>query len=351
MDIIGGSGGRREFVELMLSAMEGKIRAEQLDNALRRREFEVLPAGGLEERTRAMLKVQDGCVNFCSYCIIPYTRGPIRSAPVDVAVSQAQELARRGYREIVVTGIEIASWGADLPGNPEVTELIEAVCNAVPALRVRLGSLEPRIVTEDFCRRLSRLPNLCPQFHLSLQSGCDRTLRAMNRKYDSAEYAVICQRIRRYFPDCAITTDFMVGFPGETDEDFRDSLAFAQRMAFAAMHVFRYSPRAGTRAAAFPEQCSGAEKTARMEQAQKAAKTAKENFLKSQIGTEFPVLFERERGDGYHVGHTPNGTVVRISAKNPKKSLRNRIFCVRIEESDAECCYGTLTESGLDEDL
>ena len=173
----------------------------------------------------------------------------------------------------------------------------------------------------------------------------------MNRKYDSAEYAVICQRIRRYFPDCAITTDFMVGFPGETDEDFRDSLAFARRMAFAAMHVFRYSPRAGTRAAAFPEQCSGAEKTARMEQAQKAAKTAKENFLKSQIGTEFPVLFERERGDGYHVGHTPNGTVVRISAKNPKKSLRNRIFCVRIEESDAECCYGTLTESGLDEDL
>mgnify|MGYP002595853500 CR=1 FL=1 len=135
VDIIGGSGGRREFVELMLSAMEGKIRAEQLDNALRRREFEVLPAGGLEERTRAMLKVQDGCVNFCSYCIIPYTRGPIRSAPVDVAVSQAQELARRGYREIVVTGIEIASWGADLPGKPAVTELIEAVCTAVPALR------------------------------------------------------------------------------------------------------------------------------------------------------------------------------------------------------------------------
>ena len=188
VDIIGGSGGRREFVELMLSAMEGKIRAEQLDNALRRREFEVLPAGGLEERTRAMLKVQDGCVNFCSYCIIPYTRGPIRSAPVDVAVSQAQELARRGYREIVVTGIEIASWGADLPGKPEVTELIEAVCTAVPALRVRLGSLEPRIVTEDFCRRLSRLPNLCPQFHLSMQSGCDTVLQRMRRKYDTARY-------------------------------------------------------------------------------------------------------------------------------------------------------------------
>ena len=269
--------------------------------------------------------------------------------PAEPLRKAAAGFAENGYREIVLCGINLGFYGMEWDGS--LAEAVET-CAAVPGVeRVRLGSLEPERLTEEQLSRLAALPQFCPQFHLSLQSGCDRTLRAMNRKYDSAEYAVICQRIRRYFPDCAITTDFMVGFPGETDEDFRDSLAFAQRMAFAAMHVFRYSPRAGTRAAAFPEQCSGAEKTARMEQAQKAAKTAKENFLKSQIGTEFPVLFERERGDGYHVGHTPNGTVVRISAKNPKKSLRNRIFCVRIEESDAECCYGTLTESGLDEDL
>ena len=187
-DVIGGSGQRQQFIDMLLEAASTRQKQEHLDVALRRREFEVLPAGGLEERTRAMLKVQDGCVNFCTYCIIPYTRGPIRSAPVELAVEQAKELAQRGYREIVVTGIEIASWGADLPGKPEVTGLIEAICQAVPELRVRLGSLEPRIVTPDFCERLCKLPNLCPQFHLSMQSGCDTVLARMKRKYDTARY-------------------------------------------------------------------------------------------------------------------------------------------------------------------
>ena len=324
---------------------------EQVDPALQRRDFELLPAGGLETRTRAMLKVQDGCNNFCSYCIIPYARGPVRSAPLETAVAQGLTLAKAGYREIVVTGIEIASWGWDLKDRGNLTDLVESLCSALPEVRIRLGSLEPRVVTEEFCRRLSRFSNLCPQFHLSLQSGSDAVLTRMRRKYHTERYMQSVTLLRTFFPGCALTTDLIVGFPGETEAELSESLSFARQCRFAAMHVFRYSPRAGTRAAAFPEQCSGAEKTARMEQAQKAAKTAKENFLKSQIGTEFPVLFERERGDGYHVGHTPNGTVVRISAKNPKKSLRNRIFCVRIEESDAECCYGTLTESGLDEDL
>ncbi len=192
-------GGLEERTRAMLKVQDGCVNfcsyciipytRGPLDNALRRRDFELLPPGGLEERTRAMLKVQDGCVNFCSYCIIPYTRGPIRSAPLDVAVAQAQALAEQGYLEIVLTGIEIASWGADLPGKPEVTELICAVCQAVPNLRIRLGSLEPRIVTEDFCRRLAALPNLCPQFHLSMQSGCDSVLQRMRRKYDTARYA------------------------------------------------------------------------------------------------------------------------------------------------------------------
>ena len=187
-DVIGGSGQRQQFIDMLLETAATRQKQERVDVALRRREFEVLPAGGLQERTRAMLKVQDGCVNFCTYCIIPYTRGPIRSAPVELAVEQAKELASRGYREIVVTGIEIASWGADLPGKPEVTGLIEAICNAVPELRVRLGSLEPRIVTQDFCERLCKLENLCPQFHLSMQSGCDTVLQRMKRKYDTARY-------------------------------------------------------------------------------------------------------------------------------------------------------------------
>ena len=237
-NVIGGSGNRQEFITMMLEAVENRTRQESVDNALRRREFEILPAGGLEERTRAMLKVQDGCVNFCSYCIIPYTRGPIRSAPLELAVEQAKELAARGYKEIVVTGIEIASWGFDLPGRPPVTDLIEALCAAVPELRVRLGSLEPRIVTEEFCERLKKYPNLCPQFHLSMQSGCDTVLARMKRKYDTARYYESVELLNKYFPGCAVTTDMIVAFPGETEEEFAESLVFIRKCGFADMHIF-----------------------------------------------------------------------------------------------------------------
>jgi MiaB/RimO family radical SAM methylthiotransferase len=187
-DVVGGSGSREDFIRAVLDAAADRQPRQVLDKALARRSFEVLPAGGLEERTRAMLKVQDGCCNFCTYCIIPYTRGPVRSAPLELVVEQAKALAQKGYREIVVTGIEIASWGVDLPGKPGLGVLLEAVCRAVPQLRVRLGSLEPRIITEDFCRTLALLPNLCPHFHLSMQSGCDTVLQRMKRKYDSARY-------------------------------------------------------------------------------------------------------------------------------------------------------------------
>ena len=318
VDIIGGSGGRREFVELILSAMEGKTRAEQLDNALRRREFEVLPAGGLEERTRAMLKVQDGCVNFCSYCIIPYTRGPIRSAPVDVAVSQAQELARRGYREIVVTGIEIA----DLPGKPEVMELIEAVCTAVPALRVRLGSLEPRIVTEDFCRRLSRLPNLCPQFHLSMQSGCDTVLQRMRRKYDTARYYESVCLLRTWFPDCAVTTDMIVAFPGETEDEFARSLAFIRKCGFAEMHIFPYSRRPGTPADKMPGQHGNAVKEERSRAAIAVAEEMSRAYREALVGSVQSVLFESVE-DGLFTGHAPNYVKVYAAGENLHNEIRD----------------------------
>ena len=185
VDVMGGSSQREEFLRQVLSCLEDKQKKKVLDQALRRREFEILPAGGLEGRTRAMLKVQDGCVNFCTYCIIPYTRGPVRSAPLELAVEQATALADAGYKEIIITGIEIASWGADLPEKPGLGVLLEAVCGAVPHLRVRLGSLEPRIITEEFCDTLKKLPNLCPQFHLSMQSGCDTVLARMKRKYDT----------------------------------------------------------------------------------------------------------------------------------------------------------------------
>lgn len=210
-----------------------------------------------------MLKVQDGCNNFCSYCIIPYARGPVRSEPLDAAVAQARALAATGYREIVITGIEIASWGWDLKNGQTLTELAEALCAAVPNVRIRLGSLEPRIITRDFCLRLSRFPNLCPQFHLSLQSGSDTVLVRMRRKYDTARYAQSVALLRESFPGCALTTDLIVGFPGETEAELEESLAFCRQCGFAAMHIFPYSRRPGTPADKMPGQLTKAEKEAR----------------------------------------------------------------------------------------
>ena len=324
-DVIGGSGDRQGFLELMLSALEDRTHRESLDNALRRREFEVLPAGGLEERTRAMLKVQDGCVNFCTYCIIPYTRGPVRSAPLAAAVDQARDLAARGYWEIVVTGIEIASWGVDLPGKPELAALVEALCRAVPELRIRLGSLEPRVVTEDFCRRLSALPNLCPQFHLSLQSGCDTVLQRMKRKYDTGRYFESVCLLRKYFPGCAVTTDMIVAFPGETEEEFAQSLAFIRKCGFASMHIFPYSRRPGTPADKMPGQHGNGVKERRSREAMAAAEEMSRAYRESLIGTVQQVLFEEPEGELY-TGHAPN--YVKVYA--PGRDLHNRLLPVTV---------------------
>ena len=321
IDVIGGSGSRQEFVDMLLSAAGEHTHREEVDNALRRREFEILPAGGLEERTRAMLKVQDGCVNFCTYCIIPYTRGPVRSAPLELAVEQAKELAQRGYREIVLTGIEIAGWGVDLPGKPEVTVLIEAICRAVPDLRIRLGSLEPRVVTEDFCRRLSALPNLCPQFHLSMQSGSDTVLQRMKRKYDTARYYESVCLLRKFFPNCAVTTDMIVAFPGETEEEFSESLAFIRKCGFADMHIFPYSRRPGTPADKMPGQHNNATKEARSRAAIAVAEEMSRAYRESLIGTPQAVLFEEEE-DGYYTGHAPNYVKVYYKGENLHNEVR-----------------------------
>lgn len=324
-DVICGSGDRRKFLELLLEALEDRGHREEVDNALRRRDFEVLPAGGLEERTRALLKVQDGCVNFCTYCIIPYTRGPIRSATAQWAVDQARLLRDRGYREIVVTGIEIASWGADLPGKPPVSTLIAALCRAVPELRIRLGSLEPRIVTPEFCQTLAGLPNLCPQFHLSLQSGCDTVLQRMKRKYDTARYYESVRLLRDYFPGCAITTDMIVAFPGETEEEFRQSLAFIRRCGFADMHIFPYSRRPGTPADKMPGQLGNAEKERRSREAIAVAEETRLSYCRGLIGTCQRVLFEGQDGP-YAVGHAPNYVKVYFPGENLHNQLRDVII-------------------------
>ena len=322
IDVIGGSGDRAEFVEMMISAVAERKHLEKVDNALRRREFEILPAGGLEERTRAMLKVQDGCVNFCSYCIIPYTRGPIRSAPLELAVEQAKELAERGYKEIVVTGIEIASWGADLPGKPEVTALIEAICQAVPEVRIRLGSLEPRIVTVDFCETLKNYVNLCPQFHLSMQSGCDTVLQRMKRKYDTARYLESVRLLKEYFPNCSVTTDMIVAFPGETEEEFQQSLAFIRKCSFADMHIFPYSRRPGTPADKMSGQHNNDTKETRSRAAIAVAEEMSKAYREKLVGTVHAVLFEETDG-GYFTGHAPNYVKVYAEGENLHNEVRD----------------------------
>ena len=340
VDLIGGTGDRTGFLSLLEETWVERRRRTELDDPFGRRAFEVLPAGGLEGRTRAMLKVEDGCVNFCTYCIIPYARGRIRSLPLERAREQAAGLARQGYREIVLTGIEISSWGQDLEGRPPLIDLVEGVCAAAPACRVRLGSLEPRTVTEDFCRRAAALDNLCPHFHLSMQSGCDAVLKRMNRKYDAARFFESVSLLRQYFDRPGVTTDLIVGFPGETEEEFRETLDFIQKCAFSAMHIFPYSRRPGTPAAKLPGQVPNAVKEERARRAAQAARAMERAYLESWVGERVPVLFEEER-DGLWYGHTPRYCE---AAAEHAGDLHNRTARLRVERVEGNTLMGTLEQ-------
>ncbi len=340
-DLVMGSAGRISFLDAVerLASARPAAPLVQVDEALKRRTFERLPAGGLEGRTRAMLKVEDGCVNFCTYCIIPYARGPVRSLPLTEAAEEAVRLAEAGFRELVLTGIELSSWGTDLGEKAGPAGLIEAVCSAAPGLRVRLGSLEPRTVTEEFCRRLSGLPNLCPHFHLSLQSGCDATLRRMGRKYDTARYSDSVKLLREFFFRPGVTTDLIVGFPGETEEEFAETLAFVESCGFSSMHIFPYSRRSGTPAAAMPSQIP---RHVREERARRGAETAARlhrAWLESWLGETLPVLFEEEK-DGLWRGYTPNYIEVLVQGG----ALHNLVRPVRLTALRENALLGVLTD-------
>ena len=338
LDLIAGTGDRMAFLDLLEQVAREKEPLTMLDDALRRRAFEVLPAGGMAERTRAMLKVEDGCVNFCTYCIIPYARGPVRSLPKAEAVAQTRRLREEGYRELVITGIEISGWGHDLKNGETLIDLLEAVSDAAGEMRLRLGSLEPRTITEEFCRRAARLPNLCPHFHLSMQSGCDGTLRRMNRKYDTARFYESVSLLRQYFDRPAVTTDLITGFPGETEEEFAQTLAFIEKCGFAAMHIFPYSVRPGTKAAAMPDQCTAAVKERRAARAAETAERMKQAYLHGCVGQTYPVLFEQEKG-GLYVGHAPNYCQVGVRGEDLHNAVRN----VKIEAVDGDMLIGELT--------
>jgi len=306
-DVTGGFCGNREAGGAG-AAGTGAIQGVRTPGA-----FEELPPGGSAGRTRALLKIQDGCDNYCAYCVIPYARGSARSLPVARAGDFARRLDEQGYREIVITGIEISSYGKDLTDRPALTDVIREISGAAPNTRLRLGSLDPSTVTEVFCREIGDIPNFCGHFHLSLQSGCDETLSRMGRKYDAGVAKEAISLLRRRFPDCGLTADIITGFPGETDEEFAQTLGFIRSASFSDMHIFPFSPRPGTRAALMSGQIK---KTVRHERARAAAAAAEESalgFRLGLIGKTVEVLFEREYG-GYWCGHA--GNYVEVNVKN-----------------------------------
>lgn len=336
-DVVFGTGDKHALVNCMENAVKEKQGARFVDDPFRRMEFEELPAGAVAGRTRAMLKIEDGCVNFCTYCVIPYTRGRVRSLPLDACIRQAKQLQDSGYRELVLTGIEIASYGVDLPGTPGLAECVESIADASPDLRLRLGSLEPTVITEDFARRIAATGKVCPHFHLSLQSGCDKTLKNMNRKYDTAQFSACVERLERYFPGCAFTADLITGFPGETLKDHAETLAFIRKIGFAQIHVFPYSVRPGTKAETMPGQVPKAEKARRAHEVQRAADEMRYAYLERQIGRTLPTLFETWE-NGLWTGHSDNYCTVTVRGENLRGLVRN----VKISGIDGENLVGDL---------
>lgn len=280
------------------------------------------------EKTRAVIKVQDGCDRFCSYCIIPYARGHVRSRKIQNVVEEIKNIAQKEIKEVVITGIHLASYGKDFKPHTQLIDLLEEINKIDGIERIRLGSLEPTLITEEFLEKLTKLEKICDHFHLSLQSGCDETLKRMNRHYTTKEFQKVTEILRKYFKDVNLTTDIIVGFPGETEEEFNKTYEFLSEIKFYKMHVFRYSKRNGTVAAKMPNQVDGAIKDERSNNLIKLSNENEREFQKQYIGKEVEVLFEEEQ-EGFYIGHTKNYMMIKIKSK---ENLENRIQKVLIKD-------------------
>lgn len=330
VDIVIGNDRKHDLVRLLEEYSLDSVNDTVDDINDGKHDFEELFIDQTKEHTRAFIKVQDGCNQFCSYCIIPYARGRVRSRRFENVIAEVERLAANGFKEVVLTGIHLSSYGVDFEEATGLLELIQAV-NAVKGIeRIRLGSLEPKIVTEHFASELSKLDKICPHFHLSLQSGCDATLKRMNRKYTTKEYERGCELLRKYFVHPAITTDVIVGFPGETEEEFEQTKAYLEHIHFYEMHIFKYSKRKGTRAAVMPDQIDEQVKAARSEKLIALGHDMSKEFRKFYIGKNEEVLFEEKAVIGdkeYFVGYTKEYVKV---AKKTDKNLENQIVSGRI---------------------
>ena len=338
-DIVLGNARRADLLPRVLEYLSSKQRIVDIAPHETGEKFEKMAVSAFHGRTRAFLKIEDGCDRFCSYCIIPYARGRVRSKPLEDLRQEVAALGEQGYREVVLTGINLPAYGKEL--GLHLCDAVEAACQAPEIRRVRLGSLEPEQLTPEVIARMAKEEKLCPQFHLSLQSGCDETLRRMNRHYTTAEYRKIVQDLREAFPNCAITTDIMVGFAGETEEEFEASLAFAREIAFAKVHVFAYSRRPGTRAYDAPGQVSNKVKEDRSHRMIQLTKATQQAFLQAQTGRVEEVLFEQAKEQGVWEGYTRNYTHVLVPSG---KDLSGQLLPVELLEVQGESCVGRLVK-------
>ena len=329
-----GTNDKTQIVEYVEKYIDEKNKKEELDNILYDANFEDFGSVTYTEKTRAVIKVQDGCDRFCSYCIIPFARGKVRSRKPESVIQEIKEIAKSGIKEVVVTGIHVASYGRDFKEDYRLIDLLEEINKIDGIERIRLGSIEPLLITEDFMERLIKLEKVCHHFHLSLQSGCTETLKRMNRRYTAEEFEVIVERLRKYYQDVILTTDIIVGFPKESEEEFECTYEYLKKINFYKMHVFKYSPRKGTKASEMPEQIPGDIKEIRSKRLLELSDNNETRFLDSYIGKTVEVLFEECDEQGYYKGHTANYIMVKVKSE---EDLSNKIVNVVVRKRDELC--------------
>ncbi|WP_432409275.1 tRNA (N(6)-L-threonylcarbamoyladenosine(37)-C(2))-methylthiotransferase MtaB [Wukongibacter sp. M2B1] len=341
VNLVLGTNERSRIAELVESINRDE-KINYVDNIMKVKEFEELSIEKVMGKTRAFLKIQEGCNQYCSYCIIPYARGPIRSRKLGNIISEVKRLSDNGFKEIVLTGIHIASYGKDL-GDTSLIDVIKEVHSVEGIERIRLSSVEPNLLSDEFINEIKALPKFCEHLHLSLQSGSDETLKRMNRKYDTAGYRRIVKNLRREIPDIAITTDIIVGFPGETEEEFNDTFEFVKEMAFSQIHVFKYSPRNGTPAAKFEEQVSGDIKNIRSEKIIKLGNELMDSYRRKFVDKELNVLFENHYGNDRNMIEGLTENYIRVATFGEEKYI-GKIMKTKIAKLDTDIMMGEIIE-------
>lgn len=335
IDLIIGNNEKNDIIQIVENHISQKGAEDLVSDVMYKLDYVELGTTTYTEKTRAVIKVQDGCDRFCSYCLIPYARGHIRSRKIENVIEEIKKVVEEGINEVVITGIHIASYGRDFKGeNIGLIDLLEEINKIQGLHRIRLGSIEPTIITNEFVERLSKLDKICDHFHLSLQSGCTETLKRMNRRYTTEEFRDVTKRLRSKFSNAALTTDIIVGFPGETDEEFNTTYEFLKEIAFYKMHIFKYSQRKGTKAAVMPNQVDGKIKEERSKKLIELSNENEYNYNKKYIGKQVEVLFEEREGE-YLKGHTTNYIVVKH--KTDKDDLINKIAKVTVSEAKQDC--------------